>query len=438
MYDFKLWLFWYKFIFLAELTCGYALFFRRMVGRDGSVWRISLTVVVTILVAFAVPVIQKNSLYLSVMVIGLFAITLFGMKFCFDESWNTILFVGMFAYTIQHISYQIYTIMCNLLNVGGNIYTSTTDLTIEPLSILIFIVVHILVYVIAWALLTYRLRDGENLMISRKRLILLSIFMLFSDVVVNAFVVYNVENSASIVLNVFSIYNIMTCVFALSVQFLMLSNEHYESELKIVESLWRKDKQTYEMTKESMEIINTKCHDLRKRIRIARKRSRIDEQELAEIEHAINIYEDNIKTGNETLDVILSEASFICRNNHITFIAIADGARLDFMSSGDIYSVIQNAINNATNAVMSVKESDRRIIRVMVRENVGKTEIHVENYFNNVSGLQFEDGLPVTKKDKRYHGFGMRSIKNICKKYNGTMNVEIEDDIFNLNIVFPL
>lgn len=275
-------------------------------------------------------------------------------------------------------------------------------------------------------------------MISRKRLILLSIFMLFSDVVVNAFVVYNVENSASIVLNVFSIYNIMTCVFALSVQFLMLSNEHYESELKIVESLWRKDKQTYEMTKESMEIINTKCHDLRKRIRIARKRSRIDEQELAEIEHAINIYEDNIKTGNETLDVILSEASFICRNNHITFIAIADGARLDFMSSGDIYSVIQNAINNATNAVMSVKESDRRIIRVMVRENVGKTEIHVENYFNNVSGLQFEDGLPVTKKDKRYHGFGMRSIKNICKKYNGTMNVEIEDDIFNLNIVFPL
>lgn len=438
MYNFKLLLFYYKFIFLAELTCGYGLFFRRMTFREGGVWRVAVTVITTILITFAVPVIQKNSAYLSVMVIGLFMLTLFGMKFCFDESWNTILFVGMFAYTIQHISYQIYTIACNLLNVGGNIYTSTTDLTIEPLAILIFIVSHVVVYVIAWALLTYRLRDGEDMIISKKRLILLSFFMLFSDVVVNAFVVYNVENSTSLVLNVFSVYNIMTCVFALSVQFLMLSSEHYESELKIVESLWRKDKQTYEMTKESMEIINTKCHDLRKRMRIARKRSRIDEQELAEIEHAINIYEDNIKTGNETLDVILSEASFICRNNHITFISIADGSRLDFMSSGDIYSLIQNAVTNASNAVTSVKEPERRIIRLMVRGNAEKTEVHVENYFDNVAGLQFEDGLPVTKKDKRYHGFGMRSIKNVCKKYDGTMNVEIEDDIFNLNIVFLL
>ncbi len=438
VYDFSSLLFWYKFIFLTELLFGYMIIIFRLNPKRNVWWRILVCFIVACGLAFAIPVIHDSALYLSFMSIALFSITVFIAKFCMDESWKTVIFVGMFAYTVQHISYQLYTLVCNLLNVGGNIYTSSASTFAEPLSILIFFSSHVLIYVIAWAVLSYKLKDVEDFIISRNSLIFLSIIILLSDVVINAIVVYNVISTSKIILNIIAVYNIMTCVFALCVQFLMLNSEHYESELKIVESLWRRDRQTFEMTKESIELINTKCHDLRHRMNIARNRPRIDENELAEIEKAINIYEENIKTGNDTLDIILSEASFVCHNNGITLICIADGKLLNYMHSGDIYSLIQNAVNNAINAVGAVTDEGKRIIRIMVRQQSGVVCIHIENYFDGSVQMQFKDGVPVTGQDTRYHGFGMRSIKNVCKKYGGKVDVEVEEDIFNLDITLPL
>ncbi len=436
MYDFNSLLFWYKFIFLTELMFGYLLFLFRLRIRKGIFWRAPVAALCCIAAGFAIPVVQESSVYLSVMVIALFVVTLCGVKLCVDETWSTILFVGMFAYTVQHISYQTYTLFCNILGVGGNIYTGNTDVFAEPLAVLIFISSHVVVYVIAWAVLAYRLKKADNMVIGRNRLIMLSIFILLADVIINAVVVYSVKSTDKVVSNIFAVYNILSCIFALCVQFLMLNSERYENELKIVESLWRKDKHNYEMTKASIELINTKCHDLRHRMRIARNRPQIDENELEEIEKAINIYEGNLKTGNETLDIILSEASFFCHNNDITLICIADGAQLDFMRSGDIYSLIQNGVHNAMNAVVPIKEKDRRIIRIMIRRTGNMVCVHMENYFDAEQRPQFKDGLPVTKQDKLYHGFGMRSIQNVCKKYDGKLSIAVEDDIFNLDIVF--
>ena len=53
--------------------------------------------------------------------------------------------------------------------------------------------------------------------------------------------------------------------------------------------------------------------------------------------------------------------------------------------------------------------------------------------------LEFEDNLPVTTKhDKAYHGYGLRSIKNSVKKYNGVFQVKIKDGCFCLKILFPI
>ena len=63
--------------------------------------------------------------------------------------------------------------------------------------------------------------------------------------------------------------------------------------------------------------------------------------------------------------------------------------------------------------------------------------IHMENYFD--CSLTFEDGLPVTTKaDRAYHGYGLKSIRFITEKYGGTMSIQSADNIFSLNILFPL
>lgn len=41
------------------------------------------------------------------------------------------------------------------------------------------------------------------------------------------------------------------------------------------------------------------------------------------------------------------------------------------------------------------------------------------------------------KKDVQYHGYGMLSMRTIAEKYGGTLAVELVNNIFNLNIIFP-
>ena len=61
--------------------------------------------------------------------------------------------------------------------------------------------------------------------------------------------------------------------------------------------------------------------------------------------------------------------------------------------------------------------------------------MHIENFYDGE--LQFENGLPLTRGDKNYHGFGLKSMKHIAEKYGGCMSVTAADGKFCLDFLFP-
>ena len=53
--------------------------------------------------------------------------------------------------------------------------------------------------------------------------------------------------------------------------------------------------------------------------------------------------------------------------------------------------------------------------------------------------MGFERCIPChTKKDKRDHGYGMKIIRYTAEKYNGTITVSGENQIFTLQILVPV
>lgn len=47
-----------------------------------------------------------------------------------------------------------------------------------------------------------------------------------------------------------------------------------------------------------------------------------------------------------------------------------------------------------------------------------------------------KEGLPITTKgDTSYHGYGLKSIREIVSRYGGVMRVDNSKDIFQLSIV---
>ena len=396
-----------------------------------------------IALTFALPVPFYNAVYSSFLFLIIFLFTLIALKFCLDEPWGNVVYCGFFSYNQQHISYQLYALFCLLfeLDANSNIYGNIMN-GLNQLQILLFVTPHIIIYLIGWALLNFRtyLKGSYGFYLHNIKILILSIIIISINVTLHAFVVYNLPfDTASFIYSIIIFYNLFSCALALILMLFIVGREELENEFKFIDNLWRKHKQIYELSKENVDFINMKCHDIRHRLRNVRKKEVIDENELEEIEQAIGIYDGLIKTGNEVLDVIISEENAYCNKNGIKMLCNIDGKQLNFMKPADIYSIFQNGIHNAIDAVLKIEEKDRRIIRVNIKRIQSLISVHMENYFEDNEKIEFKDGLPVSlSKDKNYHGFGMRSIKKSVEKYNGNIEVTVRDNIFSLDMLIPL
>ena len=223
---------------------------------------------------------------------------------------------------------------------------------------------------------------------------------------------------------------------AIMMQYGLLHETDLKMQNEIIGQLLASEQKKQSITKENMELINRKCHDLKHQIEGLKRLDSDDERNayIGEIEDAVLFYESAIKTGNETLDLILMEKQLFCKAHGITFTCICDGAQLSKMDTMDIYSLFGNAIDNAIEGIRDEDEKNRGIgLRVGRRGAI--LTLHIENYLGHP--LKIVDGLPVTSKDTDYHGFGVLSIRHVVKKYKGTMSIRTDQNLFRLDILIP-
>ncbi len=220
----------------------------------------------------------------------------------------------------------------------------------------------------------------------------------------------------------------------LAVQLTLLRSVQAEVDAALVRALWAQDKRQYEQRRETMEAINIKCHDLRHHIREIQNGE--NGRYLDEVASLISIYDSMIKTGNETLDVILSDKRLLCETKQIPFTTMADGARLSFMDASDLYALFGNLIDNAIEAEERLSEPMQRFIALTVRETAGCTTVRVENACPGETNLS--DGLPAsTKADSTAHGYGLKSVQRIAERYGGYLRVEHTDGVFTASVLLP-
>lgn len=93
----------------------------------------------------------------------------------------------------------------------------------------------------------------------------------------------------------------------------MLEKDNVARELITIQMLWKKDKERYELSKENIELLNVRCHDLASQIGALRNiNGFVDDNAIIELENALSFYGVNIHTGNDALDVILAEKHILC------------------------------------------------------------------------------------------------------------------------------
>ncbi|OUO31018.1 hypothetical protein B5F86_02650 [Lachnoclostridium sp. An298] len=116
---------------------------------------------------------------------------------------------------------------------------------------------------------------------------------------------------------------------------------------------------------------------------------------------------------------------------------MADGTQLGFVGNVDLYTMFGNALDNAVESVVKQEDVQKRVIQVSVFHKKNLQMIRVRNYCDEKP--VFSDGLPVsTKKDRRYHGYGLKSIRYTAEKYGGGIVCQAADNYFVLQILLPI
>lgn len=258
------------------------------------------------------------------------------------------------------------------------------------------------------------------------------VFCIMSE---NLFIYAKVDPGAALFNIVLQFY----CITLLYLQSALFKKSSMRKELETIQLLWHQQKGQYQLSKETIELINHKCHDLKHQVQAIRavKDEKERETYLEKIEKSVQIYSAIVRTGNEILDTILTEKSLICENSGIHINCVADGSLLGFMNPVDLYTLFGNALDNAIEAVRKLESKEKRVIDIMLYERQSFLMLQIVNPM--CGEVKFEDGLPLTTKAKNgYHGYGMKSMLHTIQKYEGHLTTEVKNGCFYFNVMLPL
>ena len=445
IYDFSAPLFWYKLVVAAELIVAEGLSSYTLKKKSKFVLRLAISTLAVFAVAFACPIIVYNAIYSSFIFFVIFIASLFAMKLCFDEPWKNVFFCGLISYTTQHLAYETFNWFCNITDIGNLIavYDGQSDFTVNGFMVLAYAVIYLVIYWFVWAFVERRIRTNANgdMRLENMRILFISSAIIFVDIILNSLTAYSSVKRDTLIGTVIFLYSLISSSLCIWLLFSLLDTKAAQSELKTVQAMWREDKRMYELSKQNVELINIKCHDLKKQLRFLRKQEgEVKREALKEIEQAVNFYDSAVETGNDVLDLIMADKGLYCSQHNITLTCMADGKQLNFISDIDLYSMLINAVDNAIEAVEKYDDPEKRFVRISVSAKNQFVSIRVENWLDKADDLTLIKGLPRTSKsDKSNHGFGLKSMKLIAEKYGGSLAIGTEiKNLFLLNILIPL
>jgi hypothetical protein len=418
--------------YMTELLVGILLFMGVLPRRKSFALRAVLGLIAADIIAYFLD----TTLTYPNIILGSFTFLLcfviLGIPYvwlCCKATWQEAVLCAVCGYAAQHFASS-----CHILVRGALLFGTGKWVTLD------YIPVYLVCYGLFYLLFAKPMKEIGRFSIDTNRSILavIAILPVVLFLSITAKQIMATEGGVAL-FYLCQVYAMVCCFYAMWMQVGQQRSLKIQQELNLKESVWSAQKNKFQTSKETINLINHKCHDLKHQIAALRQMENNQEREvyLKGIEDAVEIYDSDLQTGNEALDTVLAEKSLYCRHNNINLLCVADGALLDFINVIDLYTMFGNALDNAIEAVSQVQENEKRNISVKVYRQNKFLMIQTENFYANAPMMA--NGLPVTSKvQDGYHGFGVKSILYTAEKYDGCITVHTQNGVFYLQILIPL
>lgn len=349
-------------------------------------------------------------------------IPLFGLLGCFKIKLSQMLFVSLFAAAIQHWSSSI----------AGMIFAAC-NFTFDAFFIeRLFVLLSFLIMLVpAYFLCMKRFFAVDETVMDGFTVFLLTFtYSVFSLAIV--FMRRSIGESESTV--AFSIAEVIFgfLIFIFYVIFAKKSRE--KSKEAVGAALIEKEKQQYEAFMRNADEMRSQLHDLKYLVKaLSSQPNCVNDDKIKDIVEAFN---SKFNTGNRMLDIILEDNEKMFRQKGIEFMCLTGDCKIDFIESYDLYSLLGNAFDNAAEYLSKITDTAKRWVSFMIKNINNFICIEISNYYEGDEDVYV--GMLTTKTDGDLHGFGIKNMKKITEKYNGSFSVSASDGAFYINCTIPL
>lgn len=257
----------------------------------------------------------------------MFLTGLFLVRLCFQVSEKELVFIGTGAYAMQHMTFNLTQIFTYIPVLGERLGESMLWNSVFP-----YLAVPALVYYF----LIRKFREQGELKEKDTRMLLLSLVTIFITIVVSLGA--RMAGGSPLQELIYYIYGFLCCCLALFILMYIPKENRLYHEQQTLEQIIQVMGEQQQTAKESVEIINRKCHDIKHQLKALMEVEDREQRKkyTEEIRQAVSIYDAVYHTGNTALDFVLREKALRCQEYEIKFSCLTDGEALESMDTLDI------------------------------------------------------------------------------------------------------
>ncbi|MFR1270824.1 MAG: sensor histidine kinase [Eubacterium sp.] len=272
--------------------------------------------------------------------------------------------------------------------------------------------------------------------ISIKYLVILSVlpFTTLSMLIIMYQVMFVIDNTK---LKLMFIISSILLIFSNIITFSVINRQNSlakaEYELKLLKDNIDEQTKHYTELQSSHEEIRQIRHNIKSMCigTIAELKVGKTDNAIEQLQSNIDIIEKSSKTidtGHPSIDSIIENKLIKCDELNITANLSYQYRELITVNEIEIAVIVGNILDNAIEACQKVDCSEKEIW--------GSIVVDRQNIIINIKNTAISsNNLKTSKIDKKSHGYGLKSISHIAKKYNGYAKFSFNDNIFTSYVI---
>lgn len=138
-------------------------------------------------------------------------------------------------------------------------------------------------------------------------------------------------------------------------------------------------------------------------------------------------------TGNVIIDALLDDKSENAEKAGAT-IAFEGSVPSSGISNADLCIIIANAVDNAVEACAADESPAEKEIRLNSVVRQGYLFFSITNPVCKPVTVKGKNSIATSKSDREHHGYGISNIVRTAEKYEGEVDITVQDSIFRLEV----